>query len=153
MNATQTLERTTQPTRFSFCTFRIGELYCGVEVRQVQEVLRHQKTTDVPLADGVIRGLMNLRGQIVTAMDMRLQFGITADDLSNPPMNVVMCTPDGPVSLLVDEIGDVVEVAPDDFEHPPETLSGPGGEFIRGACKLKDRLLLILDTTQILNVQ
>lgn len=136
----------------SYCTFRVDDLYFGVEVCQVQEVIRYQHTTRVPLSPTVVQGLMNLRGQIVTALTLRHRLGLkdSADD--SRPMNVVIRTADGPISLLVDEIGDVVQVDNDCFEAPPETLQGEQRELIRGAFKLDDRLLLILDTEKVIHI-
>jgi purine-binding chemotaxis protein CheW len=116
-----------------------------VDVLRVQEVLRSQDMTRVPRATGVIEGLINLRGQIVTAVDMRRRLGLPQRAAGCAPMNVVVRTEDGPVSLSVDEIGDVVDVAASDFEQPPENLDTTARELIRGVYKLKDRLLLVLD--------
>lgn len=132
-----------------FCTFFLEDLYFGVEVQRVQEVIRHQETTRVPLAPGVIGGLINLRGQIVTAIDLRRRLGLP-ETTHHEAMNVVIRTDDGAVSLLVDEIGDVVEVEQSDFEEPPDTLQGPSRNLIGGAFKLKNRLLLLLDTEKAL---
>jgi purine-binding chemotaxis protein CheW len=133
-----------------FCTFFLEDLYLGVEVERVQEVIRHQAATWVPLAAQVIGGLINLRGQIVTAIDLRRRLELPQRSAAAVPMNVVIRTDDGAVSLLVDEIGDVVEVEQETFERPPETLQGPARELIGGAFKLKDKLLLRLDTEKAL---
>jgi purine-binding chemotaxis protein CheW len=129
-----------------FCTFFLNDLLFGVEVEKVQEVIRFQETTRVPLAPKVVGGLINLRGQIVTALDLRRRLELPERTEKQVPMNVVIRTDDGAVSLLVDEIGDVVEVEQNDFEQPPDTLAGTARELIRGAFKLKGRLLLLLDT-------
>jgi len=129
-----------------FCTFFLNGLFFGVEVLKVQEVIRYQEMTRVPLAPGMIRGLINLRGQIVTAIDLRHRLELPARAGAALPMNVVVRSEDGAVSLLVDEIGDVVEIQDDTYERPPETLKGVARELIQGVYKLKDRLLLILDT-------
>jgi purine-binding chemotaxis protein CheW len=129
-----------------FCTFTLDGMLFGVEVLKVQEVIRFQEMTRVPLAPPVVRGLINLRGQIVTAIDLRRRLELSERPTGQPPMNVVVQTEDEAVSLLVDEIGEVREVAEDAFERPPETLQGIARELIRGAYKLKDRLLLVLDT-------
>lgn len=136
-----------------FCTFFLGNDFFGVDVQQVQEVLRYQHQTRVPLAPKAIKGLINLRGQIVTAMDLRcrLDLGDRADNAL--PMNVVVRTEDGAVSLLVDAIGDVVEVNDEDFEPPPETVQGVARELILGTYKLPDRLLLILDTDKAVDLK
>jgi purine-binding chemotaxis protein CheW len=135
------------------CTFVLDGLLFGVDVVRVQEVLRYQEMTRVPLASPVIRGLINLRGQIVTALDMRARFQFPPRRPSELPMNVVLRSDDGPISLLVDEIGDVVEVHDDAFERPPETISGLGEELIEGVYKLEQTLLLLLDTDKAIKVE
>lgn len=135
-----------------FCSFFLDDLFFGVEVEKVQEVIRHQETTRVPLADSVIGGLINLRGQIVTALDLRKRLSLPVPKEGMTPMNVVVRGDDGAVSLLVDEIGDVVEVEECQFELPPDTLRGAARELIRGAYKLSGRLLLLLDTDKAIRV-
>lgn len=129
-----------------FCTFFIDGLFFGIEVLKVQEVIRYQEMTRVPLAANTIRGLINLRGQIVTAVDLRRRLEMSERNADMLPMNVVVRSEDGAVSLLVDEIGDVVEINDDVRERPPETLRGVARELVIGVYKLKERLLLILDT-------
>lgn len=133
-------------TSNQYCTFHLDYLFFGVEVHKVQEVIRYQEMTRVPLASPVVQGLINLRGQIVTAIDLRRRLELKPRPEEQLPMNVVVRTDDGPMSLLVDEIGDVLEMDSDAFERPPETLRGVARALIRGAYKLKDRLLLTLDT-------
>jgi purine-binding chemotaxis protein CheW len=135
-----------------FATFYLDRLLFGVEVGKVQEVIRYQEMTRVPLAPSVVTGLINLRGQIVTALDLRRRLELAERAADRLPMNVVVRAGDEAVSLLVDEIGDVLEVEDESFEPPPETLKGIARELIRGAYKLKDRLLLVLDTEKAVSV-
>jgi len=135
-----------------FCTFYLDGMLFGVEVEKVQEVLRHQAMTRVPLAPKLIGGLINLRGQIVTAIDLRLRLGLPQRSAEALPMNVVARSDDGAVSLLVDEIGDVLEVQEQQFEDVPQTMRR-GRELIRGVYKLPDRLLLVLDTARAVTVE
>jgi purine-binding chemotaxis protein CheW len=135
-----------------FCTFFIERLLFGVEVEKVQEVIRHQGMTRVPLASGLVGGLINLRGQIVTAVNLRRRLGLADCPPGQLPMNVVVRTGDGVVSLLVDEINDVVEVEQKAFEPPPDTLDVAGRELIQGVYKLKDKLLLVLETDKAANL-
>ncbi|HYH00133.1 MAG TPA: chemotaxis protein CheW [Terriglobales bacterium] len=130
-----------------FCTFYLDGLFFGIEVHKVQEVLRHQQTTPVPLAGTVVAGLINLRGQIVTAIDLRRRLGLPERSADRLPMNVVVRTDESVVSLLVDEIGDVVEVEEEAFESVPDTLTGESRQLVHGVYKLKDKLLLVLNTT------
>ncbi len=131
-----------------YCTFMLDDLLFGVEVQQVQEVIRFQNLTRVPLASNVVNGLINLRGQIVTALDLRRRLSLPDRPEGELPMNVVIRTEGDLVSLLVDEIGDVVEVDEALFERPPDTLSGVARDLITGAYKLESRLLLVLDTSK-----
>lgn len=133
------------PNLQQYCTFEVDHMLLGVPVKHVQEVLRFQEITAVPLAPRSVRGLLNLRGHIVVALDLRRRLGLADRPASQLPMNVVMQSADRPVSLLVDEIGDMVEVDDDCFESPPENLMGLGRELIVGTYKLPRRLLLALD--------
>ena len=128
-----------------FCTFYLDKLLFGVELRSVQEVIRSLDMTQVPLAPKVVSGLINLRGQIVTAVDLRRQLELEPRPAGMLAMNVVVRSDDGSVSLLVDEIGDVVEVEETTFEPPPETLRGAARAMILGVHKLDDKLLHVLD--------
>ena len=136
-----------------FCTFYVRGMFLGLEVTCIQEVIRYQPLTLVPLTPPVIAGLMNLRGQIVTAIDLRHRLGLPGRDVGERPLNVVVRTSDGAVSLLVDEIGDVIEVSDDAFERPPDTLTDDARALIRGAYKLKDRLLLVLDAARTIDAE
>ncbi len=128
-----------------FCTFFLKQQFFGVPVQQVQEVNRYQEMTRVALVPRVIRGLINLRGQIVMAIDLRRRLGMEDRPENELPMNVVVRTGDCAVSFLVDDIGDVLGVDEDCFEPPPETLQGELRELVRGVYKLQERLLLVLD--------
>jgi len=128
-----------------FCTFYLDKLLFGVELKGVQEVIRTLKMTKVPLAPEVVSGLINLRGQIVTAVDLRRRLELEPAPPDMLAMNVVVRSEDGAVSLLVDEIGDVVEVDETSFEPPPETLRGSVRTMIVGVHKLNDRLMHVLD--------
>lgn len=135
-----------------YCTFLLDGRYFGVEVQQVQEVIRYQEMTRVPLASPVVSGLINLRGRIVTAIDLRRRLGLVDRPDDQQPMNVIVRAGEEAISLLVDEIGDVIEVPADQFEKPPETLSSFARTLIRGAYKLEGRLMLVLDTEEAVEI-
>lgn len=145
---TATGVRTVAETR-QLCTFIIDGMLFGVDVMNVQEVIRYQEMTVVPLASANVRGLINLRGQIVTAIEMRARLGLDPRNDDALPMNVVTTTADGVVSLLVDEIGDVLEVEERTFERPPETISAAFRELVPGVFKLEGKLLLLLDAEKV----
>ena len=126
-------------------TFHVGSLLFGVDVLSVQEVLRFHHMTPVPRAAQAIHGLINLRGQIVTALDMRVRLRLPARKDGANPMNVVIRGADGAISLLVDEIGDVLQVETANFEVPPDNLDTETRKIVKSVYKLKDQLLLVLD--------
>ncbi len=134
------------------CTFTVDDLILGVEVTQVQEVIRSQAMTRVPLASRVIHGLINLRGQIVSAVDLRTRMGLPPREGDGPPMHVVIRGVEGSVSLLVDAIGDVIEVAEDALEAPPATLHASLREVTDAVCKLPGQLLLLIDPERVTGV-
>jgi purine-binding chemotaxis protein CheW len=126
-------------------TFRLdGDLY-GIEVEHVQEVLRSQQLTRVPLAPTAVAGLINLRGQVVTAIELRERLGRPPRPEGTDAVVIVVRLHGEAVSLLVDSIADVVDVDAGDFETPPDTLEGQARDLIRGAYKLHGQLLLALD--------
>lgn len=135
-----------------YCTFFVGGLYMGISVLCVQEILRFQPMTTVPLACPVVTGLINLRGDIVTAVDLRRRLEMPDREEDSLPTNIIIRTESGPVSFLVDIIDDVVLVDSNDFEAVPPTLTGPAGELTQGVYKLEKRLLLVLDHQLAANV-
>jgi purine-binding chemotaxis protein CheW len=139
--------------RKQYCTFYLDNQLFGVDVLKIQEVLRSQPTTVVPLAPGEIRGLINLRGSIVSTLDLRRRFHLKPLPDDTAPTNVVSQTTTGLISLLVDRIGDVVEVSQDDFEPPPETLESNARDLIDGVYKLRSGLLMILNVERTLDLE
>ena len=135
-----------------FSTFYVDGDFFGVEVEKVQEVIRYLEMTRIPLASQMVSGLMNLRGQIVTAIDLRKRLERGNRPEGTLPMSVIVRTGDGIVSLLVDEIGDVLEVDEECFEPPPETVRGVARELIRGAYKMDGALLLALDVEETVQI-
>ncbi|MDI6911813.1 chemotaxis protein CheW [Nocardioides sp.] len=121
-----------------------GHLY-GVDVEAVQEVLRGQARTRIPLSPVTLAGLINLRGQVLSAIDLRALLELPDRDGDTEPMLVVIRVAGEPVALMVDTIGSVVDVDDDQFEPPPDTLVGVSRDLLLGAYKLEDRLLLALD--------
>lgn len=131
-----------------YCSFILGDGVYGIDALRVQEIVQSRPTTPVPLAPSCVDGLMNLRGQIVTVLDVRERLGMESRPAGSTVI-VVVQTSDGAVGLKVDEIGDVVDATGDRLEAPPDTLCGPARAFIVGACKLPGRLLLTLDLDKV----
>ena len=140
-----------EPRRFA--TFSVADMFCGIDVAQVQEVLKYQEMTPVPLVHDVIQGLINLRGQIVTAIDLRRRFRLPERAADQKPMNIVLRCEGGAVSLLVDEIGDVIEVDAWEHEAPPSTMDAFHRDMVQEVFKLDGALLLALDTAKVLSLE
>jgi len=133
-------------------TFHVGKYLFGVDVSLVQEVVRLQQMTPVPLAVPEITGLINLRGEVLTAIDLRARLGLPPADNGREPVNIVIRVDDEPVSLLVDEIGGVLEVSQVPFEQTPATVDERVRDLLLGAYTLPDRLLLALNAKRVLDV-
>lgn len=134
-------------------TFHVGKYLFGVDVSLVQEVVRLQQITPVPLAAPEIAGLINLRGEVLTAIDLRARLGLPLRSAGErEPVNVVIRVDDEPVSLLVDEIGGVLEVSQVPFEQTPSTVDERVRDLLLGAYTLPDRLLLALNAARVLDV-
>jgi purine-binding chemotaxis protein CheW len=134
------------------CGFKIGNGYYAISVLEVQEVIKPQLLTLVPLAPDYVRGLINLRGQIVTAISLRKLFGLP-DDERDDYMNIIVRSGDSLYSLVVDEILDVIDVDKETYEGTPETLDQRVRQFISGVYKMDGRLLMLLDLDKILNIE
>jgi purine-binding chemotaxis protein CheW len=129
-----------------FTTFEVESMLFGVDVAAVQEVAGHQLITPVPLAPVAGTGLINLRGQVVTAIDLRSRLGL--EPRVGRPMNVVVRVDNQLVSLLVDAIGDAIEVGAEQFEPSPRTVAADWADLIDGGYKLEGRVLLVLDVAR-----
>jgi purine-binding chemotaxis protein CheW len=126
-------------------TFKTGNYLFGVDVLEVQEVLKRQQMTLVPRAPLEVQGLINLRGHIVTAIGMRerLQLAPLSDDTEQ--MNLIVSLPDGVASLVVDSVGDVITLEPDRYKPRPSTLASPLRDMVTGVYQLDQGLLLHID--------
>ena len=136
-----------------FSTFYLQHLMFGVESQNIQEVLRTVELTEVPLAPKAIAGLMNLRGQIVSALDLRQRLELNDRQKVHPSTGVVIRTVDGLMGLLVDGIGDVMDVDESTFEESPETLAPQMRSVIVGVHKLKGNLMHVLDTSSVCDLK
>lgn len=128
-----------------YCTFWVDGLYFGVVVTEVQEVLRYQQLTAVPCAPETVQGLINLRGQIVTALDLRCRLGLPRRPEGALPMNVVVRSRGEVVSLLVDDIGDVIDTGGLEFDSAPANLPSVVQDVVTGVLALPEAILLVLD--------
>lgn len=134
------------------CGFRIKDGYYAISVLDVQEVIKPQRVTTVPLAPDYIRGLINLRGQIVTSISLKKLFGME-DVVTDDHMNIIVRSADSLYALVVDEILDVIDVERSSFESTPDTLDLKVRKYIKGVYKLDRRLQILLDLEKILNIE
>jgi purine-binding chemotaxis protein CheW len=134
-----------------FCSFFVDELCFGIDVDRVEEIRNLTAMTRVPLASRVVGGLVNLRGHIVTAIDVRRCLDLSERSAGERPVNIILRPADGGVSLLVDRIGDVVDVTGDALAVPAEMLNARSRALVRMAYKLDERLLLVLNIEQLVN--
>ena len=135
-----------------YATFLLDGLYFGIEVLNVQEVIRHQDMTPVPLAPPMVRGLINLRGQIVTALDLRTRLGLSPRTDGDMPMNVVVRHEGELFSLLVDEVGDVLSVDGAAVEPPPPTLDPTWRQACAGIVRRERGLLVVVHVHALLRL-
>jgi purine-binding chemotaxis protein CheW len=135
-----------------FCTFFINDIYFGIDVMQVQEVVRFQEITPIPLAPLDIAGLINLRGQIITVIDLKCRLDMSKELMVDEQgsFNIILCTGLELVSLLVNEMGDVVEIIDSEIEDTPATLNGNIRHMLYGTYQFDDGFLLILNAEKIL---
>jgi len=135
-----------------YCTFWVNGLFFGVGVECVQEVLRYQQLTAVPSAPEAIQGLINLRGQIVTAVDLRCRLGLPPRAEDALPMNVIVRSRGEVVSLLVDDIGDVIDTSGLELEPAPANVPSVVQDVVHGVLALPDSILLVLDADRAADV-
>lgn len=150
--STATTPRALDLAPAQLCTFQVDGLHLGVDVGRVQEVLRPQPTTPVPRAPRAMRGLINLRGQIVTALDLRIRLDRPDRDADTGMLNVVVRSDDEAVSFVVDDIGDVLDTAGHRLLPPPANLPPTLRALVQGVVPLPDSILLVLDVDRVVDV-
>jgi purine-binding chemotaxis protein CheW len=134
-----------------FSTFLVDNRLYGVNIRVVQEITKSMAVTEVPLSPTHIKGLINLRGQIATAVGLRELFEISTPETEGGKINVVCKSESYLLSLVVDEVGDVLELDDVLFDPTPETVSAGVAKFMSGVYKLPDNLLSVIDIQKIID--
>lgn len=131
-------------------TFYIGEALCGMDILNVQEINKLMNMTRVPQAPDYVTGILNLRGQIVTVIDLGKKLGLAEIGMSESVRNIIVNSGNEHIGLLVSSLSDVVAAEWDKVEKPPANLGGVRGTFFKGVFKTKDRLIGILDVERVL---
>lgn len=133
-----------------FLTVEVAGQMFGIPVLQVSDVLGAQRITRVPLAPPQVAGSLNLRGRIVTAIDVRARLGLAPAESEKPKLSVVVENGGELYSLLVDNVGEVLSLPIDEFERNPPTLDPAWRDLSTGIFRLEGRLLLIVDVKRML---
>lgn len=131
------------------CTLRIGPLWCGIAIDHIQEITGHHQLTPVPLAPAVVSGLLNLRGHVITAFDIRTCFALPVRELSERSCHVVIRRRKSLVSFIVDDVGDVIEVDQHALDAPPSTLDTRIRPYVGGILDADADVILLLNVDAI----
>jgi purine-binding chemotaxis protein CheW len=142
-------QRSTEAVR-ELIIFRVAELVCALDIARAQEIKGQLKIIEVPETALAVRGVANLRGQVITVIDLRIIFGIEPKDIDSESRIVVVRSDDGVVGLLVDYVDDIVPAEADDLEPPPANISGVRGEFFDAVFKRPGDLACLLNVERIL---
>lgn len=134
-------------------TFYVGNALCGMDILKVQEINKLMEMTKVPQAPEYMVGILNLRGQIVTIIDLGQKLGLGNVEISNESRNIIINAPGEHVGLLVTRISDVVMADPDKIEPAPANMSGVQGSFFTGVYKTENKLIGILDIKEVLRIE
>ena len=142
-----------QPDHQEFVTMTIDNQWFGIPVHKVQDVLGTQDIARIPLAPPDVAGSLNLRGRIVTAIDPRVRLGLPARDKDQSVMSIVVEHGGELYSLLIDQVGEVLNLPADRFENNPASLDGRWREISAGVYRLDDRLLVVMDVGRLLEFE
>lgn len=135
-----------------YCTFYLANKHYALPMMDVQEVMLQQELTPVPLANSVVRGLMNLRGNIVLSIDMRRRLRLPESAPDQESVQIITQGPSGLVGWMVDQMGEVAELDPANSETPPGTVSASSRELLHSVFQLEHGLLMVLDGEKVLEM-
>lgn len=133
-------------------TFLVGDALCGMDILKIQEINKLIDMTTVPQAPDYVLGILNLRGQIITSIDLSKKLGLGETNLSDDPRNIIVNSKGEHIGLLVKKISDVVQADTDKFEPPPANMGGIQGDFFTGVYKTENKLIGILDVEKVLRI-
>lgn len=140
-------------TVIELATFHVGDALCGMDILKVQEINKLMEMTIVPQSPDYVQGILNLRGQIVTIIDLGKKLGLGQTDLGSDPRNIIVNAPGEYVGLLVNKLSDVVAAEPDMIEPAPANMSGIQGTFFTGVYKTDNKLIGVLDIKEVLRTE
>ncbi len=146
-----TTDAETKNSSVKLATFRVGDALCGIDILHIQEINKLMDMTAVPQSPDYVRGILNLRGQIVTVIDLRKKLGLVRADLGSRARNVIVAAKGESIGLLVSDIGDVVATSGAQFEPPPANIGEIQGKYFSGVTKTEKQLIGMLDLEQVLS--
>ncbi|MEZ6070731.1 MAG: chemotaxis protein CheW [Pirellulales bacterium] len=150
MSTTLHVDRDADVSELQFVTFYVGGILLGIDIRQVQEINRQLRVTEVPHAADCVKGVINLRGDVATVIDLRTILQLPASDETRDSRNLVVHFEDESIGFLVDRVSDILTVERHQINPPPTTVEGVEGRLISGVCALETELLVILDVDALL---
>ena len=134
-------------------TFYAGEALCGMDILKIQEINKLLEMTPVPQAPEYVRGILNLRGQIVTVIDLCRKLGLPSVEVDKEESrNIIVNSGNEYVGLLVERISDVVSAETDSVQPPPANIGGVQGKYFEGVFKTENSLIGILDAEEVLKL-
>jgi len=145
MSTTLEAEPDLLATELQLATFYVGDILLGVDIRQVQEINRQLSVTDVPHSPDYVRGVINLRGDVATVLDLRTILGLPRADVTRESRNLIVQSQGESIGFLVDRISDILTVSSDQINSPPSNVDGMDGALFKGVYTLETELLIILD--------
>jgi len=131
-------------------TFYVGKALCGIDILNIQEINKHFEVTTVPQAAEYVVGVLNLRGRIVTILDLGKKLGLSQIEKDKNNRNIIVRSQDEHIGLMVDSISDVVTADTDRIESSPSNINGLKGKYFQGVLKTETSLIGILDIEEVL---
>jgi purine-binding chemotaxis protein CheW len=151
MTATLNADRPRLASELQFATFYVEHMLLGVDIRVVQEINRQSEITKVPHAPEYVRGVINLRGDVATVVDLRTILGLPRTESNRQTRNLIVHHRGESIGLLVDRISDILTLRADEIDPPPTNVDGVGGRLMSGVCTLDSEIVVLLDIDQVLS--
>ncbi|NLA74481.1 MAG: purine-binding chemotaxis protein CheW [Deltaproteobacteria bacterium] len=148
--ANQADNKNTGNKTMELATFYVGDSLCGMDILKIQEINKLLEMTEVPLAPDYVKGILNLRGQIVTVIDLGNKLSLADTEISGETRNIIVNSNGEYIGLLVQKIGDVERTEEDKIESPPANIGGIQGRYFEGVFKKEKSLIGILNVEEIL---
>lgn len=136
-----------------FINFSIGEENYGVDIQKVKEVIRHKEITRLPKAPSFVKGVINLRGDVIPILDLRDRFGLEHKEYNEMTRVIVVEVDDRSIGMVVDSVSHVQRIGQAEIEPPPPIVGGISAEYLRGVGKVGEKLIVLLNIDKILTVE